>query len=268
MFRFFRKESLEGKASHDKLGHYPESLHVAAFPERRYLKTSRFLVILAIVSLSLTIAMGLGYKILLKNQNVSIVFRNYLSGTRLFYVDKTDNRIRQVLRERTVIPAYSLLAERLITDYIDLRYTFFPRRYVMEERLSGRGLFALYSGNEYGKFMMANKEKMDRLYADRFTRIPHIYYVRFLNTNLYEVGFDVFEFRGSEYKGFKKCFCQEESCLECKLEHAYKQEHYKALVRVAFLPQESRKDIKLLNPTGFRILKFIEFNRMKGAFEE
>ena len=35
------------ESTNDKLGAYPEKVHVRAMPERRYLKTSRFLTFMA-----------------------------------------------------------------------------------------------------------------------------------------------------------------------------------------------------------------------------
>ncbi len=45
----FAKEDLR---TNDKLGVYPEKVHVPAFLERKYLKTSRILAVISIISLS------------------------------------------------------------------------------------------------------------------------------------------------------------------------------------------------------------------------
>ena len=47
------------KESPDKLGLYPERVHVNAMPERRYLWTSRILVILAAISMSINMMLAL-----------------------------------------------------------------------------------------------------------------------------------------------------------------------------------------------------------------
>ena len=43
------------KKSPDKLGRYPENFHIPAFPERRYLWTSRILVVCAVMSICINI---------------------------------------------------------------------------------------------------------------------------------------------------------------------------------------------------------------------
>ena len=46
------------KESPDKLGKYPEAVHVNAMPERRYLWTSRILVIISSISISLSMMLA------------------------------------------------------------------------------------------------------------------------------------------------------------------------------------------------------------------
>lgn len=52
LFRFREKKSP------DKLGLYPEAVHIDAMPERRYLWTSRILVIVGAISMSVTIMLA------------------------------------------------------------------------------------------------------------------------------------------------------------------------------------------------------------------
>ena len=59
--------------SPDRLGLYPEKYHIKAFPERRYLWTSRVLVILAVVNISLTIILSMTIYLLLPSNLLSIV---------------------------------------------------------------------------------------------------------------------------------------------------------------------------------------------------
>ena len=53
------------KQSPDKLGLYPEQVHVQAMPERRYLWTSRFLVITACLSICLSMMLAMTIFLLL-----------------------------------------------------------------------------------------------------------------------------------------------------------------------------------------------------------
>ena len=59
------------KESPDKLGLYPERVHVNAMPERRYLWTSRILVILAAISMSINMMLALTVYLLVPKERVS-----------------------------------------------------------------------------------------------------------------------------------------------------------------------------------------------------
>ena len=58
------------KQSPDQLGFYPERVHVNAMPERRYLWTSRVLVILACLSICLNMMLAATIYLLLPQRTV------------------------------------------------------------------------------------------------------------------------------------------------------------------------------------------------------
>ena len=64
------------KKSQDKLGFYPEKIHVPAFPERRYLWTSRLLVICAVLSICVNIAIISVLYILIPQKKSMPIFYN------------------------------------------------------------------------------------------------------------------------------------------------------------------------------------------------
>lgn len=102
------------KESPDKLGLYPERVHVAAMPERRYLWTSRILVVMAGISMSLTMMLSLVVYLMLPQKTVA---------PRLLQINKYFSQLELVPRSEARIRATDLLAEQHITDYIILRNT-------------------------------------------------------------------------------------------------------------------------------------------------
>ena len=102
------------KESPDKLGLYPERVHVNAMPERRYLWTSRILVILAAISMSISMMLALTVYILIPQKSVY---------PRILQINKYFSELELVENEEVYTRATDLLAEQHITDYIILRNT-------------------------------------------------------------------------------------------------------------------------------------------------
>ena len=62
------------KKSPDKLGRYPGDFHTKAFPERRYLWTSRLLVIFAVLSIGFNMMLVMVHYILVQQKKVRQYF--------------------------------------------------------------------------------------------------------------------------------------------------------------------------------------------------
>ena len=69
---FYTLVKYKEKAQKDELGYYPEKEDVKAFPERRFLWTSRFFVVVFCLSLCFSMILGgiLCLMILLKKQKI------------------------------------------------------------------------------------------------------------------------------------------------------------------------------------------------------
>ena len=67
------------KRQKDSLGHYPEKVNVRAFPERRYLWTSRFFVVVSCISLCLSMILGGLIIILIPMKKVNIITKYYMT---------------------------------------------------------------------------------------------------------------------------------------------------------------------------------------------
>ena len=101
------------KRSPDPLGHYPERIHVNAMPERRYLWTSRLLVIISCLSMCLSMMLASSIYVLLPQRGA---YPRLLQSNRYFsQLELTD-------RQEKTVPVQDLLAEQYIEEYINLRH--------------------------------------------------------------------------------------------------------------------------------------------------
>lgn len=101
------------KKSPDKLGLYPEKFHLEAFPERRYLWTSRILVIFSVLSFCLTIILTMTVYLLLPQKNTYPIF--YTSN-------QTDDGLEEALPEYTQATYRDMLSEKYIHEYVKMRH--------------------------------------------------------------------------------------------------------------------------------------------------
>ena len=102
------------KESPDVLGYFPERIHVDAFPERRYLWTSRFLVILTCLSICFNMFLSSIIYLMLPCFHVE---------PRLFRINNDTNMMELIEKDEINYFASDLVAEQYLRDYIALRYT-------------------------------------------------------------------------------------------------------------------------------------------------
>ncbi len=103
------------KKSPDVLGKYPEAVHVNAFPERRYLWTSRFLVICASFSLSLTIFLSITIYLLIPQRGAM---------PSLWVEQKMTSSLSAVNKQEVWVTADKLMEENTVRRYVKLRHKF------------------------------------------------------------------------------------------------------------------------------------------------
>lgn len=99
--------------SPDKLGLYPEKYHIKAFPERRYLWTSRVLVVMAAINICVTIILSMTIFLILPQRGAKPVL----------YQIHNDN-LRKVQPLNITNYDMQLLTESLIREYITARHSF------------------------------------------------------------------------------------------------------------------------------------------------
>lgn len=100
--------------SPDKLGLYPETVHINAIPERRYLWSSRLLVIFASLSICLNIFLVLILYIMLPQKT---------STPRLLRQDYDIEQLKIISKNEDKITPNDLLSEKFIREYISDRHS-------------------------------------------------------------------------------------------------------------------------------------------------
>ena len=174
LFRYRDAKSL------DELGLYPKAVHTKAMPERRYLWTSRVLVIASAINISITAILTLVIYLLLPNRG----------ATPILLTDK-QNMLTPLMRQEINATPIDLLTESFIRDYITIRHKL-PQSYIELGRIWQQGSqFQAYSTNEvWSEFYRSVDYKKIRKYLRKgYWRNIEIENISRLFNNLYSVRF-------------------------------------------------------------------------------
>jgi len=150
---FYTLFKYKEKAQKDELGYYPEKVNVRAFPERRFLWTSRFLAIVACLSMCLSMILGGVLCIMIPLRKMEMVPL------------QIDYQLHQVTRmQKYVKKAYAgdLVTESLMADYITKRYTIGKSFDELQHRFSENAFVALASQEDVLRVF----EKVERPYFE------------------------------------------------------------------------------------------------------
>ncbi|MDD7312799.1 MAG: VirB8/TrbF family protein [bacterium] len=147
------------KKSPDKLGVFPEKFPVEAFPERRYLWTSRALVILTAFSFCLTIVLVSTLYLLLPLKRANPML--YKTNPYFFTFDRV-RPLREDVRFK------EMLTEKYLTDYVQMRHSIPRSTADLFYRWDRSSLFYWYSASSvYYRFV----SNIDRNQLKRFIRL-------------------------------------------------------------------------------------------------
>lgn len=110
------------KQSPDKLGLYPEAIHTKAMPERRYLWSSRLLVIFACLSVCFNIMLVSSIYLMLPQRSTApLLFKHNHTFSQLELVDQQEKPIAVVdLLTESFIEEYIMLRHAITSDYDEL----------------------------------------------------------------------------------------------------------------------------------------------------
>ena len=106
------------------------------FPERRYLWTSRFLVMVTCLSICLNMIISCVIYLILPEQHVQ---------PRLFVINKDTSQLEILERDERYYFAADLIAEQYIRDYMILRYTITEDYAELKDRWSKNSILYWYS---------------------------------------------------------------------------------------------------------------------------
>lgn len=181
------------KESPDKLGLYPESVHVDAMPERRYLWTSRILVIVSCLSISFNMMLAATVYLLLPQRTVY---------PRLLHINDYFSRLEQTQPAELYISAADLLAEENIYKYIQLRHTISGDYDEIQKRWAPFETLYWYSSSYVYKSFQENEAAFNiaQFRTQGLRREVDIQWIKIQATGLWQVQFLTHDYYRGETK--------------------------------------------------------------------
>ncbi len=218
------------KATPDKLGLYPEKVHTNAMPERRYLWTSRFLVIFSCISISLSMMLASAIYVLLpQRQAYPLLLRtnNYFSQLELADVAERGISVMDLIAEE-YIKEYINLRHVISNDYDELMARWSPGAKLYW--LSGRSVFSNFATNDV-------QNNITQFRMSGMVRLVDIEWVRPMTRGLWHAQFITMDY----YPG--------ESMPIINIWRAY--------LKIAFTTINfANKRQREMNPFGFMVLNY------------
>lgn len=171
--------------SNDKLGVYPEKVHVGAMPERRYLKTSRIMTFMAAGLLCGTIMLTF---------ILYMLSPQLRSEPLLLTMDKRFYKLEPVQASVVWVPSNILLAEEHIKQYIMLRHTIVSDIDEMQDRWNQENsLLKWFSTKEaFSAFLTEKEVNMARM-AEGLTTEVNIRFIQRIGNGLWMAEFETIE---------------------------------------------------------------------------
>lgn len=177
--------------SPDKLGKYPEALHTLALPERRYLWTTRLLVIFSCLSISLNLMLVSGIYVLLPQRS---------SYPMLFYHDKGFSQLSLMEKQEKPIAAIDLLTEAFIEEYIYLRHVITGDYDELMQRWSpGSKFYWMSSKKTYNAFAAGEIERNVREFQSTgMVRLAEVEWIRPTSLGFWQAQFITMDYYPKE----------------------------------------------------------------------
>ena len=163
------------KESPDKIGAFPERVHVEALPERRYLWTSRILVMFSVISICFNMMLACTIYLLLPQISVY---------PRFFRINDYFHQIELVQKREIMVPVSDVITEKYIYEYMNLRYTISDNPLEMERRWrTGSAFYWYQTANVYSDFLSTEYNSfMNRAKKYNMQRYIDIEWIKALST--------------------------------------------------------------------------------------
>ena len=167
-----QKQNNNPNSNQDVLEAYPEKEQVDAFPERRYIKLTRFLTIVAIVNLALVIACSGLYFYMIRHKDITINYRNWVH---LYSIDPERKLLLPSEPTQVSVSAMQLVMEKALRQYLEERYASIWDVDEMRKRWGEEGYVARFSHPDIAKKFTDETARvwMD-IWQKRITRDVHI----------------------------------------------------------------------------------------------
>ncbi|MBQ8750378.1 MAG: type IV secretion system protein [Alphaproteobacteria bacterium] len=182
---FYTLFRYKDKAQNEELGYYPEKVDVKAFPERRYLWTSRFFVVISCLSLCVSMILASVLCIMIPKK------KSYIMPLQIDY-----KRYQVTRMEYSEYEAYAgnLVTESVLNDYIIKRYTIGDSFEELTHRYSDNEFLKLATSDDvWGEFEQTERpyfEAMQRQGVRRKVEVENSYPVSF---NFWQVRFNTID---------------------------------------------------------------------------
>ncbi len=219
------------KKSPDKLGLYPEAIHTKAMPERRYLWSSRLLVILAALSICFNISLASTIYLILPQKNARPL---------LYRQSQTFNQLNLQEPHEKPVAAVDLLTESFIEEYVLMRHIITSDYDEMNERWGRNSrLYWTTERKLYGAFVSTEVEKNLALYRyNNIKRIVEIEWIKPLSRGFWQTQF------------FTLDYYPENPTPKINIWRAY--------VRATMLPiPYENRSLREKNPFGFLVTNYV-----------
>jgi len=222
LFRYKEKETP------DELGAFPVKIHVDAFPERRYLWTSRFLVILTGLSVCVNVILVLTIYLMIPSIKVTPQF---------FNINKYFSQIEQVQPHILRYPVADLVTEQYIKEYLYLRYTIGSDvETLVSSWAEGSPLYWYSTPDVYKEFRENEMAANIKLFRSGFRRNVEVQWIKPISRGLWHTQFTTYEYTPGQ-----------------KPDVVY----WRATIRVAYAQLNfPNKDDKIINPYGFVVQSY------------
>ena len=238
----------------DVLGAYPQRKQVSAFPERVFIKTNRFLVVFAVINLSLIIA-GSGLFVYMSSRvDVKV---NEGNVNYVYAIDTVENKLSSLEGYKSKKNAWILAMEKQLREYINEFHSVPFEMSKYQDKVSPSSIVAQMSyQNIYDTYQKEQTYARGMVVDQKQSvRDVHIYDLRNVQGTLWSAYIETFDLPLAEGEFETMCPCSDnsKSCLECKIKNANKRERYKIWLRANYLGKERQS---LGNPLGLYVIQY------------
>lgn len=226
---FYTLFKYKEKAQKDELGYYPEKVNVRAFPERRYLWTSRFFVVISCLSMCLNMILGAILCLLIPMRKTNLM---------PMQIDYNRYQVTHMENVEGIAFAGDLVTESILDKYIKNRYTIGDSLEELKQRLGENEFVYLATKDDaYQQFSKTELPYFEMLYRKGVRR-------EVVTTSIYPVSYDFWQVR---FKTIDTYPDRDEPLIS----------DWIATIRMIFnFNKYEDKSLSMINPFGLTVLTY------------